>query len=284
MIEVNVIGLGFVGLTTAVGFSHKKIKVNAIENNIQKLNKISKGEIPFYEPFLKEKLKKSIKNKTILFNNKLILNNNKLNIIFICIGTPSKKDGSTDLSQILSFLKKIKKNLIKQKILFVVKSTVPPNSIKKISKIFSKNKNINFCSNPEFLREGSAWKDFFNSGKIVIGCENKFSKNVMMKIYKNFKDEKVFVNTVSAEFIKYLSNSMLASMISFSNDMTILAEKIGDIEINKSFSAIKMDNRWTGSPSAMRNYFHPGLGYGVCLPKDVKSFLNISKNIDTNHY
>ena len=112
----------------------------------------------------------------------------------------------------------------------------------------------------------------------MIGCENKFSKDVMMKIYKNFKDEKVFVNTVSAEFIKYLSNSMLASMISFSNDITILAEKIGDIEINKSFSAIKMDNRWTGSPSAMRNYFHPGLGYGgYCLPKDVKSFLNISK-------
>jgi len=279
MNEINVIGLGFVGLTTALGFSHKKLKVIGVENNEEKLKKIKNGVLPFYEPFLKEKLKSSIKNRKILFRDKVILNKNKLNIIFVCLGTPSNENGSTNFKQILDFLNQIKKNLENEKILFVIKSTVPPYSIDKIFKnIFVKNKNVNFCSNPEFLREGSAWEDFFKSGKIVIGCENQNSKRNMVKIYKNFKDKKIFVNNVSAEFIKYLSNSMLANMISFSNDMAMLGEKIENIDIKKAFEALKMDNRWNGNPSPMKNYYHPGMGYGgYCLPKDVKSFLNLSK-------
>ena len=279
MNEINVIGLGFVGLTTALGFSHKKLKVIGVENNKEKLKKIKNGVLPFYEPFLKEKLVSSIKNKKILFRDKVILNKNKLNIIFICLGTPSKENGSTSFKQILDFLNQIKNTLENEKILFVIKSTVPPYTIDKIFKnIFVKNKNIDFCSNPEFLREGSAWEDFFKSGKIIIGCENQNSKRNMMKIYKDFKDKKIFVNNVSAEFIKYLSNSMLANMISFSNDMAILGEKIQNVDIKKAFEALKMDNRWNGNPSPMKNYYHPGMGYGgYCLPKDVKSFLNLSK-------
>lgn len=284
MIEINIIGLGFVGLTTAVGFSHKNFKVNGIEIDSNKLEKIKKGELPFHEPFLKKKLQISIKKKKISFNSKLILKSNKLNIIFLCLGTPSNKDGSTNFAQIINFFREINKDLKNQKILFIIKSTVPPYSIDNIfKKIFKKKNNIDFCSNPEFLREGSAWKDFLKSGKIVIGYENENSKKTMMKIYKNFVDKKIFVNNVSAEFIKYLSNSMLANMISFSNDMAILAEKIKNIDIKKTFEAIKMDNRWNGFPSAMKNYYHPGLGYGgYCLPKDVKSFLNLSKNYGHN--
>ena len=279
MTEVNIIGLGFVGLTTAVGLSFKNIKINAVETNISKLNKISSGKLPFYEPILDKKLKLVLKEKKIFFSNKIKLKKNKLNIFFICIGTPSNKNGSANLDQILYFFRKLKKKIKNEKILFVIKSTVPPYSTERIFKrIFVKHKNIDFCSNPEFLREGSAWKDFFNSGKIVIGCENVSTKKTMIKIYKNFKDKKIFVNTVTAEYIKYLSNSMLANMISFSNDMTILAEKIKNINIKESFNALKIDNRWNGSPSPMRNYYHPGLGYGgYCLPKDVKSFKHFSK-------
>ena len=284
MTKINVIGLGFVGLTTAIGFSYKNHKVNVIEKDSSKLNKIKKGILPFHEPFLREKLKQAIKNKKISFPNKINLNKNEINIFFICIGTPSKANGSTDFNQILNFLTDIKKIMNNEKILFVIKSTVPPFSIEKtFKKIFKQKKNIYFCSNPEFLREGHAWEDFFNSGKIVIGYDDLFVKKIMIKIYKNFKDKKILVNTVTAEFIKYLSNSMLASMISFSNDMAILAEKMKKIDIKKSFDAIKKDKRWYGKPSEMKNYFHPGLGYGgYCLPKDIKSLKNISKKY-SNH-
>ena len=152
MIEINVIGLGFVGLTTALGFSHKKLKVVGVENDREKLEKIKNGELPFHEPFLKKELQSSIKNKKILFRDKIVLHKNKLNIIFVCLGTPSNKNGSTNFKQILDFLKQIKKNLENQKILFVIKSTVPPYSIDKIFKnIFIKNKNVDFCSNPELI-------------------------------------------------------------------------------------------------------------------------------------
>ncbi len=277
--NINVVGLGFVGLTTAVGLSYKNFKINAVENNIEKLNQIKNLNIPFYEPLLLKKLKYVLKNKNIFLTNKIKLNKKKINVFFICIGTPSNKNGSANLDQISKFLKKMKKIIKNEKILFVIKSTVPPYSIEKNFKhIFSKSKNVNFCANPEFLREGSAWKDFFNSGKIVIGFEKNESRLIMKKIYKNFKDKKIFVNNVTAEFIKYLSNSMLANMISFSNDMAMLAEKIKNIDIKESFNSIKMDNRWNGSPSAMSNYYHPGLGYGgYCLPKDIKSLKYLSK-------
>lgn len=279
MIEINVVGLGFVGLTTAIGLSYKNLKIKAIESDLNKLNEIRNLNIPFYEPMLDKKLKYVLRNKNIFFTDKIQLNKKKTNVFFICIGTPSNKNGSANLNQIAMFLKKIKKIIKNEKILFVIKSTVPPYSIEKNFKhIFSKFKNVNFCSNPEFLREGSAWTDFFNSGKIVIGFEKNESKLIMSKIYKNFKDKKIFVNNVTAEFIKYLSNSMLANMISFSNDMAMLAEKIKNIDIKEAFNSIKLDSRWNGFPSAMSNYYHPGLGYGgYCLPKDIKSLKYLSK-------
>jgi len=279
MIEINVIGLGFVGLTTAIGFANKDITVNAIEKDSSKLKLIKNNIIPFYEPELKKNLIYSRKKKKINFSDKIFLKKNKNNIFFICIGTPAKSDGSTNFKPICDFLKDIKNKIKNEKALFVIKSTVPPNSIKNIfKKIFSKSKNIKFCSNPEFLREGHAWKDFFNSGKIVIGHDDEKTKKIMTIIYRDFKDKKIFVNNTTAEFIKYLSNSMLGNMISFSNEMTILAEKIKNIDVKSAFNSLKIDNRWNGSPSSMRNYYHPGLGYGgYCLPKDIKSFKSFSK-------
>ncbi len=145
MTKINVIGLGFVGLTTAIGFSYKNHKVNVIEKDSSKLNKIKKGILPFHEPFLREKLKQAIKNKKISFPNKINLNKNEINIFFICIGTPSKANGSTDFNQILNFLTYIKKIMNNEKILFVIKSTVPPFSIEKtFKKIFKQKKKYLF--------------------------------------------------------------------------------------------------------------------------------------------
>ena len=281
--KINVIGLGFVGLTTAIALASKKFEVYGVENHLKKLNLLKKNIIPFFEPLLKEKLIEAKKSSKLFLNDKILLSKKKINVIFICIGTPAYKNGDTNLTYIINFLKKIKKNIGNEKVLFVIKSTVPPLSSQKFKKIFKNNKNINFCSNPEFLREGSAWYDFFNSGKIVIGCEDLNSKRIMNNIYKGFDDEKIFVNQTTAEFIKYLSNSLLANMISFSNDLAILAEKLGNIDIKKSFYSIKKDARWIGSPANMCSYFHPGLGYGgYCLPKDIKSFKNLANKFSKN--
>ena len=189
-----------------------------------------------------------------------------------------------DISQFKKFFSDFKKNYKNEKVIFVTKSTVIPGTGNSFILNFKKYKNIDFCSNPEFLREGYAWTDFFKSGKIIIGTENKSTKVIVNKIYKNFVDKKINVNIKTAEYIKYLSNTMLANLISFSNDMTILAEKMGSIDIKKSFETIKFDKRWSGSPSEMSKYLHPGLGYGgYCLPKDVEAMNFVAKKINKNN-
>ena len=166
----------------------------------------------------------------------------------------------------------------------MIKSTVPPGSTIKFKKIFKQNKNVTLASNPEFLREGSAWKDFFASGKIVIGTTNKSSILTIKSIYKSFKEEIVFTSENTAEFIKYLSNVFLANLISFSNSMMMLAEQIGDIDVKKSFKTLKMDNRFKGNYPKILEYLNPGIGFGgYCLPKDTKSLSYISnKNLKNN--
>ena len=274
--NINVIGLGFVGLTTALGFAFKKFKVICVEKNKGRLNIIKKGKIPFHEPGLEKVLRKSKKNYCI-FSDLPIIDKNKINVIFICVGTPSKQSGQINLDQIKKTIIPINKQYKKEKIIFVIKSTVPPGTIKEN---FSKlsNNNVSFCSNPEFLREGFAWYDFNNTDKIVIGYENKTDFKILKNIYKKFKGDVIGVNTNTSEFIKYLSNSLLASLISFSNELTMLAEKQGDINVRKAFEAVKMDKRWFGNPAAISNYLHPGLGYGgYCLPKDLMAINHLAK-------
>ncbi len=275
-ININVIGLGFVGLTTALGFAFKKYKVICVEKNKERLNIIKKGRIPFYEPELEKILRKSKKNYCI-FSDKPIINQDKINVIFICVGTPSKQSGQINLDQIKKLIIQINKQYKKEKIILVIKSTVLPGTIKEN---FSKlnNKNVSICSNPEFLREGFAWYDFNNTDKIVIGYENKKDFKILKNIYKKFKGDIIGVNTSTSEFIKYLSNSLLASLISFSNELTMLAEKQGDINVRKAFQAVKLDRRWFGNPATISNYLHPGLGYGgYCLPKDLMAINHLAK-------
>ena len=270
-LNIQIFGLGFVGLTTALALSKMKFRVHGVENDNYKLESLKKKKLYFYEPHLKDRLKIEIKKKYFSFSNNYFISKKKVNIFFICVGTPDKKNGEADINYIENIIKNLKKKITDEKILLVIKSTVPPGTADLLKKKYNA-KNLHFISNPEFLREGTAWNDFFYSGKIIIGCNNNFSKIVMNKIYKKFNDPIIFTNNNTAEFIKYLSNTLLATLISFSNEMTMFAEKFGNINIKESFNALKLDKRWNGRPCNISSYLHPGIGYGgYCLPKDVKA-------------
>jgi len=274
--NINIIGLGFVGLVTTAVLAKKGFKINAIEIDEKKLADTKKNKISFFEPNLNFNLKK-YKKKINFLNQESILED-KINVIFICVGTPSKKSGIIDLKYIYSACKKFKKYK-KEKIILVIKSTVLPGTIENLkNKFFFNNKNIYFCSNPEFLREGSAYNDFIKSEKIVLGVDDTYTIKIMNQIYKNFKSKFIYTNFVTAEFTKYLSNNLLACIISFSNFMSILSFKIKKVDIKKAFDSVKLDRRWFGSPALISSYFHPGIGYGgSCLPKDVNALSNFSK-------
>ena len=277
-ININVVGLGFVGLTTALGFSEKKFKTIFVEKDLIRLNEIKKCRIPFKEPYLDKILKKNLKKNNIILSNKILFDEEKINVVFICVGTPSKKNGSIDLKYITSAIKEINKNVKKEKVLIVIKSTVLPGTISKFLIKLINKKNISICSNPEFLREGYAWKDFINTDKIVIGYKNLNDLKIIKKIYKKFKGDIVSDTTDTAEYIKYLSNSLLGNLISFANELTILGENNPKINIKKSFNAVKLDKRWFGYPAMISTYLHPGLGYGgYCLPKDISAMNFMSK-------
>ena len=284
-ININVIGLGFVGLTTALAFSKLKYKVNAIERNKTSLESLKQNKIKFFEPNLKNILKKANKNNQIIFSSSFGFDEKKINIFFICVGTPANKNGSTNLNQIILFLKQFKKKIDKKtKFYIVIKSTVPPGSILSFKKMFMDYSNVKFISNPEFLREGHAWKDFFNSGKIIIGTQDNDSKIIMKKIYSKLNDKILFMSENSAEFSKYLSNLFLSNLISFSNSMMIFAEKFGGIDVKKSFLSLKMDSRFTGNLPKITEYIHPGLGYGgYCLPKDTLALAYMMKKTNKNN-
>ena len=268
-LNLNVIGLGFVGLTTLVGLA-KKFRITGVELDNQKVQYLKKKKVPFFEKGLQENL---IKNyKKIKFSKNVTLKRNELNVLFICIGITNKKNNKIDLNQVKKLINSIIINSNnKYKILMVIRSTIPPGSTDEIEKKFKKFKNIKFSVNPEFLREGSAWSDFINSDKIVIGSSDNYSKTIVSTIYK-FLNCRIYVtNNKTAEFIKYLSNSLFSTIISFSNEMLMLADKTKNIDIKKAFNAVRDDKRWFGRPAGIQSYFNPGLGYGgFCLPKDTE--------------
>lgn len=275
---ITVIGLGFVGLTTALGFCSKGYKVYGIEIDKTKLNLIKGNKIPFLEPHLEDALQEY--NGNIFFptdNLKEAVENSEY--IFLCVGTPCDTYGAANLSYIFRAIQDtvrfINKNIYK---VLIIKSTVPPSSTKEKIKPFIENlgfivgENIGLVSNPEFLREGYSWKDFINPDRVVIGQLDEKSGLLVENLYKVFNAPTIRVSLNTAEFIKYLSNTLLAAMISFSNDMSICADTIGDINISKAFRILHMDKRWYGNPAAMKNYIYPGCGFGgYCLPKDTQA-------------
>lgn len=280
---ITVIGLGFVGLTTALGFSEKGYHVFGFDIDQKKKDQLRNGKIPFYEPNLNEKLNKHL-NKGITITDDLqeaVINSE---VIFLCVGTPSKTDGSADLGYILEAIKNVAGYIRKPEFkVLVVKSTIPPSTTSERIKPYLENLGfkvgveIGLTNNPEFLREGYAWDDFMNPDRIVIGQEDDKSGQIVETIYQTFNAPIYRVSLNTAEFIKYLSNTMLATLISFANEQSLIARSIGNIDIKNAFQVLHLDRRWSGAPANMSSYVFPGCGFGgYCLPKDTMALVSQS--------
>jgi len=285
---ISVLGLGFVGLTTATGFSEKGFKVYGFDIDEIKLKNLENNIIPFYEKGLQETFEKNLNNNLFLTDSIYeAVKNSK--IIFICVGTPSDENGVADLKYINSAIEDILKNVSKSdKKIIVIKSTIPPSTTEKIIKPFIENQGFNvdediyLVNNPEFLREGFALNDFIYPDRIVVGTNNEYSKEFLNRIYEKFNAPIHFVNLNTGEFIKYLSNTLLSTLISFSNEMAMIADNIGGIDIKSSFNILHEDKRWFGSPAPMTSYVFPGCGFGgYCLPKDTQAL--VGKALEFNY-
>jgi UDPglucose 6-dehydrogenase len=278
MSSVSVLGLGFVGLTTALGFSEKGFKVYGFDVDSEKLNSIQNKKIPFYEEGLQEILDKNL-DKNFVLSKSLQDCIKESKIIFLCVGTPSDDSGKADLTYLLSAIDEILKNVEKNdKKLIITKSTIPPSTTKKHvipfieSKGFKVGEDIFVANNPEFLREGHAWEDFIAPDRVVVGTEEEYSKKILAEIYAPFNAPIHFVNLNTGEFIKYLSNTLLSTLISYANEMSMISASIGDIDTKKAFNILHEDKRWFGIPCAMASYAFPGCGFGgYCLPKDTQA-------------
>lgn len=275
---ISVLGLGFVGLTTALGFSEKGFKVYGFDVNQEKLDSIQNKKIPFYEEGLQEILEKNLDNNFIL-KSSLADCVKESKVIFLCVGTPSDETGKADLTYLLSAIDDILKNTEKgSKKLIITKSTIPPSTTKNHVIPFIENKgfkvgeDVFVANNPEFLREGHAWSDFIEPDRVVVGTEDEYSRNLLQDIYKPFGAPIHFVTLNTGEFIKYLSNTLLSTLISYANEMSMVAASVGEIDTKTAFNILHEDKRWSGSPCAMSTYAFPGCGFGgYCLPKDTQA-------------
>jgi len=281
-LNLSIIGLGFVGLTTALGFADKGFKVSGYDINNDRADKINSGIVPFFEPGLTEALKRTLgSNFQIVSDVKEVINNTEA--VFFCVGTPCDDDGKADLKYLLSAIDSVI-NLVPDTCVFVIKSTIPPGTTDNIIKKYVKEKRntIFITNNPEFLREGYCWNDFIKPDRIVCGCNDRDTHaiNVLTDLYKPFNAPIHFVSPSTAEFIKYLSNSLLASLISFSNEMALIADAAGDINIGKAFKVLHQDKRLINA--GISHYIYPGCGYGgYCLPKDTVA---LSANAKANSF
>ena len=267
--KITVIGAGYVGLVQSVCLADFGFDVTCIEKDSDKLKELKFGRIPFYEPGLEDLFKKNLENNRLNFINKYSDNISRSDVIFICVGTPPKKNGQSNLNFIDQATKEISKK-IKGYTVVVSKSTVPVGTSRRIEKILKKKKParmFDVVSNPEFLREGSALEDFIRPDKIVIGCRTFKAEKILKKIYKPLNRPYVITNNETAEIIKYANNSFLATKITFINEIADLCEYIG-AKVETVAKAIGLDGR------IGPKFLHPGPGYGgSCFPKDVKSLI-----------
>ena len=280
--KLCMIGTGYVGLVSGACFSDLGNDVICVDKNENKINKLKDREIPFYEPGLEELVFKNYKNKRLNFSTDLKNSVKKSDIVFICVGTPTKKGGSAaDLSQIYEVVKEISSSINKFKII-VTKSTVPVTTGDEIEKILSNKNNksrFSVVSNPEFLREGEAIRDFIYPDRIVLGSNDKKSNRILKNLYLPLISKGAnYINTSrrAAELIKYSSNAFLATKITFINEIANLCEKIG-INVEDISIGMGLDKR-IGS-----RFLRVGPSYGgSCFPKDAKAIISTAVKFKTN--
>lgn len=274
--NITIVGHGYVGLISAAVFADLGNDVWVVGRTPEKIEKLKKGITPFFEPGLTEMVRHNLAAGRLKFtlNYKEAVSSSI--IIFICVGTPSKTNGEADLSSVYAAASEIGKNLTNYAVV-VTKSTVPVGTNKKVAQIVKKYaaSKISFdvASCPEFLREGSAISDTLNPDRIVIGAESKKAKELLLDLHKPIDGERIVTGIETAEMIKYASNSLLSTKISFANAMSFICEKVGaDVEV--VLTGVGLDKRLG------RSFLYPGVGFGgSCFPKDVKALIAIAKKL-----
>ena len=282
--NIAIVGTGYVGLVSGACFAETGATVTCVDVDCAKIAALRKGIIPIYEPGLDELVVKNINAGRLKFSTSLAEVLNDQQIVFTAVGTPPDEDGSADLKYVLQVAKTIGENLNRY-LVVVTKSTVPVGTSHKIAdtiKVELKKRGVDVAfdvaSNPEFLKEGNAIKDFMSPDRVVIGVDSERAKNILTKLYKPFllnNFRVIFMDIPSAEMTKYAANSMLATRISFMNDIANLCELVG-ADVNKVRAGIGSDTR------IGRKFLYAGCGYGgSCFPKDVKALI---KTADDNGY
>jgi len=274
--KLGIIGTGYVGLVTGVCFADLGNEVICADNDEKKIELLNKGDIPIYEPGLEEMAKKNREKGRLSFTSDLreVVVNSE--ILFICVGTPPRDDGSADLTAIEKVSRVIAENIDSYK-LIVEKSTVPVETGEWVKYTINTCRKtgceFDVASNPEFLREGSAIKDFMNPDRVVIGVESKKAEELLRGLYEPLDTKIVVTNIEGAEIIKHASNSFLATKISFINAVSNICEKTG-ADINAVAEGIGMDSRIN------THFLKAGVGFGgSCFPKDLKAFIHIAEKM-----
>jgi UDPglucose 6-dehydrogenase len=274
--NISIVGTGYVGLVSGACFAELGAKVWCIDTNREKIDGLNKGIMPIYEPGLEDLVRRNVKAGRLFFSTDLTESLGDVEMLFIAVGTPPGEDGSADLSHVLAVAKKIGENLEKY-LLVVTKSTVPVGSSRLVRKaveeeLNKRGKSIEFdvASNPEFLKEGAAIDDFMKPDRVVVGVESERARELMTRLYapmllSNFRV--IFMDIPSAEMTKYAANAMLATRISFINEIANLCEKVG--------ADVSMVRKGIGTDSRIGSKFlYPGPGFGgSCFPKDVKALI-----------
>lgn len=280
--NIAIVGTGYVGLVSGACFADTGASVTCVDVDTEKIERIKRGEIPIYEPGLDELVLKNVKAGRLRFTTSLESVLNDQQIVFSAVGTPPDEDGSADLKYVLQVAKTIGQHLNKY-LVVVTKSTVPVGTAKLVrqtiqTELDKRQADIKFdvASNPEFLKEGNAIKDFMSPDRVVVGVESEMAKEMLTRLYKPFLINNfrvIFMDIPSAEMTKYAANSMLATRISFMNDIANLCERVG-ADVNMVRAGIGSDTR------IGRKFLYAGCGYGgSCFPKDVKALIKTADDM-----
>lgn len=281
IMKISIVGTGYVGLVTGTCFAETGVTTVCVDNDLEKIDRLNQGIVPIYEPGLEPLIKKNVEKKRLQFTTSLEESMKDAEVIFIAVGTPPDEDGSADLKHVLSVASEIGRYM-KQYVVVATKSTVPVGTAKKVKETIQKELDrrkakipFDVASNPEFLKEGAAVDDFLKPDRIVIGINSKQTESIMRKLYKPFllnNHPILFMDIPSAELTKYAANAMLATRISFMNEIAGLCELVG--------ADINMVRRGIGSDPRIGNKFiYPGTGYGgSCFPKDVQALIRTAQS------
>ena len=278
--NIAIVGTGYVGLVSGTCFAEMGANVTCVDVDARKIRSLQRGDIPIYEPGLDEMVTRNYREGRLRFTTDLSTCLDDVEIVFSAVGTPPDEDGSADLKYVLQVAHTIGANM-KKYILVVTKSTVPVGTASKVKaaiqeELSRRGEDIEFdvASNPEFLKEGNAIKDFMSPDRVVVGVESEKARDLMSRLYRPFllnNFRVIFTDIPSAEMIKYAANSMLATRISFMNDIANLCELVG-ADVNMVRKGIGSDTR-IGS-----KFLYPGCGYGgSCFPKDVKALIRTAE-------